>query len=212
MDVASRRRLAAMDEGSSVNSVAFSPDGKILAVGDAAGHITLWSVTSRSRIAALDEGSPVNSVAFSPDGQTLAVGDRDGHISLWQVSSHQRTVTLPDGSNVGAVSFSPGGLTLASGDALGDVNTWDLSTNQRLATLAKTGTSITSLAFSRDGQEVAAGGYNGTVTLLTQRTLNLNQGFLTQLICREVQGNITRAQWTNNAPGIPYQKICPAYP
>ncbi len=210
-DVASHQRLAAMNEGSSVNSVAFSPNGKILAVGDAEGHITLWSVANRSRIATLKEGSSVNSVAFSPDGQILAVGDEDGYISLWQVTSHQRTATLPDGSKVEAVAFSPDGLTLASGDALGDVNTWDLSSHQRLATLAETGSEITSLAFSRDGQEVAVGSYNGTVTLLTQRTLNLNQGFLTQLICSEVQGNLTRAQWADDAPGIPYQSICPAY-
>ena len=211
-DVASRHRLAAMNEGSSVNSVAFSPDGKILAVGDANGDITLWGVTSHSRIATLKEGSTVNSVAFSPDGQTLAAGDQAGHIGLWQVTSHHQTATLPDGSVVGAVSFSPDGRTLASGDALGDVDTWDLASQQRLATLAQTSTSISSLAFSRDGQEVAAGGYNGTVTLLTQQPLNLNQGFLTQLICGEVRENITRAQWADNAPGIPYQKSCPAYP
>jgi WD40 repeat protein len=211
-DVARHRRLAAMNEGSSVNSVAFSPDGKILAVGDANGDITLWGVTTHSRMATLSEGSTVNSVAFSPDGRTLAAGDQHGHISLWQVTSHQRTVTLPDGSAVGAISFSPDGRTLASGDALGDVNTWDLASYQRLATLAETGTNITSLAYSRDGQEVAAGGLNGTITLLTQRTLNPNQAGLTQLICGEVHGNITRAQWADKAPGIPYQKSCPAYP
>jgi WD40 repeat protein len=101
---------------------------------------------------------------------------------------------------------------MPSGDTVGDVNTWDLASHQRLATLAQTSTSISSLAFSRDGKEVAAGGNNGTVTLLTQRPSNPNQGFLTQLICGEVRGNITRAQWADNAPGIPYQKTCPAYP
>ena len=92
------------------------------------------------------------------------------------------------------------------------MNTWDLASHQRLATLTETGTSISSLAFSRNGQEVAAGGHNGTITLLTQRTLNLNQGFLIQLICGEVRANVTAAQWADNAPGIPYQKTCPAYP
>ena len=86
------------------------------------------------------------------------------------------------------------------------------ASHQRLATLAQTSTSISSIAFSRDGQEVAAGGHNGTVTLFTQRPLNPNQGFLSQLICGEVRENITRRQWADNAPGIPYQKTCPAYP
>ena len=211
-DVASRHRLAAMNEGGSVNSVAFSRDGKILAVGDTNGDVTLWGVTSHKRIATLNESSAVNSISFSQDGQILAVGDTAGHIGLWQLSSRQRIATVPDGSTVGAVSFSPDGRTLASGDGLGDVNTWDLASHQRLATLAQTGTGISSLAFSRDGQELAAGGDNGTVTLLTQRPLNLNQGFLTRLICGEVRENITRAQWADNAPDIPYQKICAAYP
>ena len=107
-DVASRHRLASMNEGGSVNSIAFSPDGKILAVGDANGHITLWGVTSHNRIAALNVGSSVNSVAFSRNGQTLATGDQGGYVSLWRVTSHHRTVTLPDGSAVGAVSLQPG--------------------------------------------------------------------------------------------------------
>jgi WD40 repeat protein len=211
-DVASRHRLATMKEGASVNSVAFSPDGKILAVGDADGNITLWSVASHDHIATLAEGSPVNSVAFSPGGRTIAAGDRGGNISLWQVTSHQRTVTLPDGSAVDAVAFSPDGQTLASGDAQGDVDTWNLATDQLLATIAETGTSITSLAFSRDGRQIAAGGYNGMVTLLTQRTLNSNQDALTRLICSEVKENITPSQWADDAPGVPYQKACPAYP
>jgi hypothetical protein len=67
----------------------------------------------------------------------------------------------------------------------------------------QTAASISSLVLSRDGQDLAAGGYNGTVILLTQRTLNLNQGFLTQLICSEVQENITRAKRADNAQSIP---------
>ena len=59
-----------MNEGSTVNSVAFSPDGKILAIGDAKGLITLWEISGRHRIAAMNEGSTVKSAAFSPDGRT----------------------------------------------------------------------------------------------------------------------------------------------
>jgi WD40 repeat protein len=71
-----------LSEGSTVNSVAFSPNGQTLAVGDEGNDVSLWNTASRQRIATLSEGSTVNSVAFSPNGHTLAVGDNSGTIVL----------------------------------------------------------------------------------------------------------------------------------
>ena len=73
-------------EGSAVESVAFSPDGRTLAVGDVGGHVGLWDTATGQRTATLAEGSPVYSVAFSPDGQTLAVGDLNGDVALLRQS------------------------------------------------------------------------------------------------------------------------------
>ena len=75
-----------MAEGGSVYSVAFSPDGSTLAIGDYGGHVGLWDTASRQRIATLAEGSFVYSVAFSPDGQTLAIGHLNGDVVLLRQS------------------------------------------------------------------------------------------------------------------------------
>ena len=64
--------------GSTVRSVAFSPDGQTLATGEASGHVGLWDLATGQRTATLTEGSSVYGVAFSPDGRTLAVGDDSG--------------------------------------------------------------------------------------------------------------------------------------
>ena len=75
-----------------VNSVAFSPDGKILAAGSADGTVRLWDVTTRQQIGGPLKGNDgvVYSVAFSPDGKILATGSIGGAVRLWDVTTRQR--------------------------------------------------------------------------------------------------------------------------
>ena len=78
--------------GTLAQSVAFSPDGKILASagmdGWSSGSTQLWDVASGKNTATLKEHtSYVQSVAFSPDGKTLASGSRDKTVKLWDVAS-----------------------------------------------------------------------------------------------------------------------------
>ena len=72
-----------------MNSVAFSPDDKLLAVGDNKGPTYLWDVATRKLIFPLsDPGTKgVMSVAFSPDGKLLVAGDNNGHTYLWDVAT-----------------------------------------------------------------------------------------------------------------------------
>jgi WD40 repeat protein len=72
-----------------VRSVAFSPDGQILASGGDDNKITLWDVATGQERAILQEHRHlVWSVAFSPDGRILASGSGigDSTIKLWDVS------------------------------------------------------------------------------------------------------------------------------
>ena len=69
-----------------VDALAFSPNGKTLAVG-IGGKIELWDVETKRHIATRHgHGDAVSSVMFSPDGKTLASGSRDGTALLWNVS------------------------------------------------------------------------------------------------------------------------------
>ena len=165
-DVATERRIATFSEDIELGvvSVAFSPDGKILAI--AAYQLSLWDVATERRIATLPGGQPT-SVAFSPDGKTLAVGTWDGTIELWEVETRQRIATL-EGHTHGStsVSFSPYGTLLASGSWDGMVKLWDVATRQRIATLGH-GATVSAVSFSPDGTLLASasGSQDGTVIL-----------------------------------------------
>ena len=207
-DVATGRKSATLAEGNQVDSVAFSPDGHILVAGDAGGDVGLWRVATDRKTATLAEGNSVDTVAFSPDGHTLAAGDDSGHVGLWDVATGRKSATLAEGNQVNSVAFSPNGPTLVTGDSLGNVNIWNAASGQRFASLTE-GDAIVSLAFSPHGEVLAIGGLNGNILLLWQNLADLTQRFFMHIICSKVRGNMTRAQWTEYAPGQPYQQTCP---
>jgi WD40 repeat protein len=94
-------------------SVAFSPDGKLLASGTE-GTVKLWNVDTGKPAGGLPHSSIVKSVAFSPDGNQLASAPSDSTVRLWDVATWTQIGSLGHASNVGRVVFSPDGKILAS--------------------------------------------------------------------------------------------------
>jgi WD40 repeat protein len=87
-DLASGKPLATFKSAADVRSVAFSPDGSLLAAGDWAGAVNIWDVATQQRLGPpLKWGAQgVESLAWSPDGRTLAAGGYQSGITLWNVS------------------------------------------------------------------------------------------------------------------------------
>jgi WD40 repeat protein len=127
------------DDSHAVLSVAFSPDGKILASGSADDTVTLWDLASGQLIGQLLQGHSdvVTSVAFSPDGKILVSGSKDSTVILWDVALHQPVGQPLRGhsgfansiipSFVTGVVFSPDCKTLTSGSDDDRVILWDLN-------------------------------------------------------------------------------------
>jgi WD40 repeat protein len=153
----------------------------------------------------------VSSVAFSPDGRTLAVGDGAGNFGLWDVASRTRTADLSEDSAVYSIAFSPDGQTVAVSGNAGDVSLWDADNGTVIATL--TGEyPVHGIAFGDRGQTLAAGDYRGNVLVLRQDLWTWSAASFSSLVCSEVRGNMTTAQFTANVPDQPYKKTCPSYP
>ena len=84
---------------SSVRSVAFSPDGRLLATGGFDHAAALWNPADGTRIAWLrGHVALINSVAFSPDGTRLATGSFDGTVRVWDMSTPQQVLELTAGA------------------------------------------------------------------------------------------------------------------
>jgi len=144
-----------------VESVAFSPDGKTLASGASYDQtIRLWDVTTgKERGTLRGHGTCLTSVAFSPDGKTLASASYDHTIKLWDVATGQERATLKwptrEQRPSVALAFSPDSKTLASASG-GTVILWDVATGRERATLKGN----TTVAFSPDGKTLASGSWD----------------------------------------------------
>lgn len=165
-----------------VNSVSFSPDGQLLAVGgqqveNVSGVVTetgvaeIWRVSTGTLVASLGTlaQNAVLAVGFSPDGSLLGVGGQGaggGVLELWSVPTTTLVDSLPSASAVGgtvnSLAFSPDGLNLADGgsdDAGGLLEVWNIASGALSASLPTSATTlVNSVAFSADATMLVDGG------------------------------------------------------
>ncbi|MGF1495444.1 MAG: NB-ARC domain-containing protein [Elainellaceae cyanobacterium] len=159
--------------------IAFSPDGQLLATGDASGEVRLWRVADGEHLRTYKGHSGwIWAVVFSPDGCTIASGGDDHTVQLWSVNDARCFQVFNEHSNrVRTLAFSPDGRLLASGSSDDTVRLWDGQTGQCLQTLKGHEASIRSIAFSPNGQWLASGSAD-----LTVRIWNLGLGTCTTVL------------------------------
>jgi len=150
-----------------VTSVAFSPDGDILASGNLDKTILLWNVTSADLILTITgHNEYVNAVSFSPDGATLASGSHDSTVKSWDVSSGGLITTMSGHTGaVNSVAISPNGIILASGGNDKTVKLWIVLSGELTTTMIGHTNIVYSIAFSPNGALLASSSFDTTVHL-----------------------------------------------
>ncbi len=122
-DLRGRRQIGRIALDNVMNiSVAFSPDGSILAVGKHDGMLELWdpitgTLLRKQRVSRVGIGP----IAFSPDGKLIATGHSDGSIATWNSASLAELGSIPAQlqlAEIGALAFSHDGRLIAAGGSM----------------------------------------------------------------------------------------------
>jgi WD40 repeat protein len=151
-------------------SIALTPDGKTVAVGNFDGIVYLWDIASKNATQVFKSSPdyPVSSLIFTPTGATLIIGDYDGSVYQRNMTNNQvsELLTVPGKGRLTAMALSPDGTTLATSDNHGHTYLWDLATRRITATLTDPKSKgVAAIAYSQNGELLAVGDSNGSVYL-----------------------------------------------
>lgn len=193
LEFPSGKKLASLNNDSHIahsqpNSVAYSPDGRVLAVGVSQlpstgpsfdnqfsnskfGEIDLWDATDNYKLLFTMPSwdAAVLSVAFSPDGKTLVSGGADGTLKFWQIETGTPPLQLvakvaAHGTGITRLLFSPDGKTLATASSDHTIKLWDVAQRSLLfSTEAAESYGISDLAFSPDWRTMLSIHWDGSV-------------------------------------------------
>ena len=157
-----------------VGSVAFSPDGLMLASGSKDKTIQIWDLATGKSIRTFPgDSSTIWSVAFDSIGTKLATGTGFWRVMLWDLKTGQATRTLDHTASVWSVALSPDGQLIASGSGDKTTKISDATTGALIYNLPDHTDFVYSVAFTPDGKSLVSASKDKKITIVDVATGNL---------------------------------------
>jgi WD40 repeat protein len=141
------------------NGIAYSPDGRFLALACENARILLWDLqTECIHKELIGHFSSVYCVAFSPDGKRLASASADWKVNVWDMLQMQEIGTLSAHSKqVTHINFAKDGLSIVSGSTDGSLRKWNLETMSLQTTMLHEKCSpVEAIAYESQGRLIAS--------------------------------------------------------
>lgn len=167
MSLPDRKWIATLDgHADLVRALAFSPDGKWLAVAGGPsgrfGEIKIWDVKgTKPKLVNTIQGhrDTILAIAFAPDGATIASASYDRLVKIWDVQTGKQKRSLKEHSDaVYAVTFMPDGKRLVSAAGDRTIKVWDVESGARVITINDALDAVYSVAVNPSGTQIAAAG------------------------------------------------------
>jgi WD40 repeat protein len=151
--LAGRQRIRGVEHEDLVRSVAFSPDGALLASASADRTCLVWDITADAMVARLSHNDAVATVAFNPTGDRIATAGADGLVQVWDFRAETQVAKFKHDAPVAGLTFSPDGNMVATASNDGTARIWAHGTDQA-ARVLQHDSAVTSVAFYPDGARV----------------------------------------------------------
>ena len=160
-----------------VGAVAFTPDGRKLAVGTGDGGVSIWDLKRGTKVDATPGLRAVSALAFTPDGTTLIRGAHSPVLAIMRLNRDQTkiegTAFLPGvGGPLLALALSPDGKTVYAGDFKGTIAQYEIADHRFVNSKAVHASWVNGLAIDRSGEMLASAGSDNTVRLSRPKTLD----------------------------------------
>lgn len=158
---------------STVEGLAYSHDGKILASADWNGTIIFWNAQTGEEIRRLSEntGIKVLNVIFNPDDTILASANGNGTITLWDVTTGDMIREFGDYEDeVVSLAFHPSGERLVAGDNDGVLKLWNVANGEKIRDFVGHTNRVNEVAFNPAGDLIASAAWDSTIRLWNTNT------------------------------------------
>ena len=156
-------------EGTDVNSVTFSPDGRTLLAAYQSGFVAVWNVSTASPIATFESTGTAEDANFSPNGAEVVIATDNGQAIVWRPDTDSQVATFS--SHVGTIqsaTFSPNGEEILTANENGTVQIWGLHARASTGSLLSSftaGSSPLANTLYVSGTGVVTGNWTGQITV-----------------------------------------------